>query len=197
MISKANLWDQKITSLREAFSPQRVAIRAKAEKDAHDLLEANLGKFNPDKLHHLLNELVSTDLVDGKLVCNRFGQAFRGAHADSVIKAWQQFNTWSVRLWQEPDARLERLLDDYREQKALHNAGLPLPTLILYLRDPSRYNIWLPALVRGLKRLSGFVKSSKTAAAYWSYNDAVNEVKKHYSLKPQEVDYILWQLDLA
>jgi hypothetical protein len=187
-----DLWDLQIARWRaEHLPPERIAARREAEQEARKLLEDNLGHLDGETLERFL-ELLNADFYDGKPGYTRFGQAFRGANRKLIVEHLDQFNAWSTRLWREHEPDLYDLLDEFWQQKALPGAGRSLPTMILYLRDPSRYNIWIPTLKGGLERLTDSVTNwERSGAAYRQYNDAVNQVRTRYGLQPQEIDVIL------
>lgn len=189
---KADQWAQQIALWQaEHLPPERIATRQEAEGEARELLEANLGRFDEETLRRFF-ELVNADFFAGKPRRDRFSPAFVGAYANRIVEQLERFNDWAVRLWQVPKLDLESLLDAFWEQKPISYAGTSLPTMVLYLRDPARYNIWLNPMSRGLERLTDFVAGREDGAGYLRYNDAVDKVRIRYDLQPQEMDLILW-----
>ncbi len=185
-------WEQRIADWQaEHLPPERVAARHEAEQEARKLLEEELGCLDSETLDRFLR-LLNSDLYGGQPNQTRFGQAFRGANRMHILDHLEQFNAWSTRLWEEPEPHLYKLLDEFWQQKDLPGAGGSLPTMILYLRDPSRFNIWIPTLIHGVERIMGSLTNwESSGAAYRQYNDTVNKVRQRYSLQPQEIDVIL------
>lgn len=182
-------------------SSEFISVRKNAEDKARYLMKINLGHFDKNMLEYFL-KLANTEFVTRynkkyykiNETSTRFQRAFKGANAKNIIEHLDFFNDWSVRIWKEPESSLEGLLDLFWETRFIPGAGTSLPTLLLYLRDPSQYNIWLPYTAQGLERLTGFVTGSvRSGANYLRYNNLVNEkVRKKYDLQPQEVDFILF-----
>jgi hypothetical protein len=185
-------WAERIASWRkEHLSQERVDARREAEQEARKLMESHLGHFDEQPLNRFLT-LLNADFSNDQKNYTRFGQAFRGANRKLIVEHLEAFNSWSARLWQAPESDIYALLDEFWQRRELPGAGRSLPTMILYLRDPSRYNIWLPSLIRGLERLTGYVSEwNRSGADYRRYNQAVNEMRNLYDLKPQETDVIL------
>lgn len=190
---RADPWTAKIDQWRkESISPERVAARQEAEAEARALLEENLGRCDEEIVRRFF-ELASADISwrDGQPRRSRFAPAFVGASVNRMVEQLDRFNDWAARLWQAPDAGLDGLLDTFWQKRPIAYAGTSLPTLILYLRDPSRYNIWVQPMAQGLEKMTGVVAGRETGTAYRRYNDAVNQVRQRYNLQPQELDVIL------
>lgn len=186
-------WTDRIEEWRsERIPPQRISARREAEGEARELLESNLGDFDEDLLRRFF-ELANSDYYGGQVRRNRFSPAFVGAYANRIVEQLDLFNEWSARLWQASDEELKRLLDLFWQERPIVFAGTSLPTLILYLRNPDRYNVWLGVMVDGVNRLDGPIPSSTDADAYFRYNEAVNELRQLYDWQPQETDVILWE----
>jgi uncharacterized protein (DUF2461 family) len=187
-----DVWAKQIARWQaEHLPPERIATRQEAEGEARELLEANLGRFDEEILRRFF-ELANADFYGGQVRRNRFSPAFVGAYANRIVEQLELFNDWSARLWQVPEPELEDLLNAFWEQKPIAYAGTSLPTLILYLRDPSRYNIWLQITARGLECMTDLVTGHGSGTAYLRYNDAVNQLRLRYDLQPQEMDVILF-----
>ena len=192
---KSDPWAERIARWR--LSPERIAARCQAEDEARKLLEDNLGRFDDEMMHRFLR-LINTDFYEGQPRHDRFAPGFLGSIAKELVANLASFNDWSVRIWQSPESDLYDLLDKFWEQKAVPGAGISLPTTMLYLRDPSHYNVWLHYLADGLERITDFATSKKrSGATYQQYNEAVNQIRMRYNLQPQEVDVILWMAKTA
>ena len=71
-----------------------------------------------------------------------------------------------------------------------------LATLLLYLSDPDRYNIWVPTTWKALahlKRISEY-KHTNWGKDYLQFNMAANSFRDTYKLRPQEVDWFLFSV---
>ena len=189
--SDANEIDKIIGAIREIhLPPSRIEARQEAEAAARELFDDNVGKFDEPTLRQFF-EFVNTDYFNGQPRHNRFSPAFIGATANAIIDQLEQFNDWTDLLWQAKPQDLEELLDLFWEEKPIAFAGTSLPTLILYLRDPQKYSIWLDPMVKGFNRLTGASISRETGTNYLRYCQAVKKLREQHNLHPQEMDVIL------
>lgn len=114
-----------------------------------------------------------------------------------MIEALTACNYWLERLWNfENDPLFE--IDAFWKasgNRVVKGAGTGLPTMVLYLKEPERFNIWIPFLAKALNKLSGRdFQSNRTRRNYEFYNTIVNDDLRHaFKLAPQETDYILWR----
>ena len=116
-------------------------------------------------------------------------------------EAWQirspssqsAFNHWSEKLWQAAEEDIDTLLDEFWQKNEVAGSGTSLPTAILYLRDPDRYAVWIPAMEHGVKTVLPTLKLQKrrTAAGYRVFNDATQGIREQLALKPQAMDVVL------
>ena len=196
---KDSVWDDTISEWRTTYiTSDLLRIRRNAEGGARDLLESKLGHFSTEELIRFLR-LLNTDWVHESNTegCTRFGLSFIGANRNKIVEHLDAFNEWSALLWTALEPAYERSLDRFWRRRSLPGAGTGLPTALLYLRNPTRFNIWVPFTTRGLAHLTGIdVGPSRTGATYRHYNDAVNQsVRSVYDLQPQEVDFILFKAE--
>ena len=75
----------------------------------------------------------------------------------------------------------------------ISGANKGLATLLLYLSDPSLYNIWLPSIERGLVELGEIkrFRGNDYSTYYQCFNNAAINIRNRYGLQPQEVDWAL------
>jgi hypothetical protein len=174
---------------------QFLNVRINAETQAHKLLDNRLRRFTAQDLDDFL-KLLNTEFLPwkNKATYTRFAQSFIGANAKNIVKHLSAFNDWSPHFWTAPESELSKWLDLFWDTNPIPGAGIGLPTAILYLRNPSHYNIWLPYTAAGLEYLTGLITGeNRTAATYQEYNNAVNQlVRSAYNLQPQAVDFILF-----
>ncbi|MCK4821119.1 hypothetical protein KA005_35470, partial [bacterium] len=83
------------------------------------------------------------------------------------------------------------VLDEFYAQKPIKNAGTAFPSLILYLRNSSAFNLCFKKMEQGLEKLTGFSAAGYSSDSYFNYNNKVNNFKAQYGLQPQEIDIIL------
>ena len=191
VVKRAKEWQSKF------ITPEFVSVRMRAEAGACQLLEEKMGHFSKEDVNRFL-ELCNTELIPWKRqreTLTRFQQSFIGENKRNIIDHSDAFNKWSSRLWNAPDMQVFELLDRFWREKGVLGGGTGFPTLILYLRDPSTYNVWLPFTAKGLKNLTGInIGMDRKADNYIKYNEAVNRlIRLPLHLKPQEIDFILYK----
>lgn len=187
-------WAERIARwLVEHMPPERLQVRLEGEARARTRLEGKAGEFDEADLRQFLADL-NADWWNEKLRNDRFMPAFYGALTNQMVETLDAFNHWVDRIWHAGDVELDNLLDEFWRRLEVKGAGVSLPTAILYLRQPERYNIWLPVMSKGLEAATGFEPGRwRTARAYESYNNALNEFRAKHQLPPQSVDVVLWQ----
>ncbi len=188
-------WAAKIQGwLTADMPPERQETRRQGEVKARALLESKAGRMTESDISEILSA-VSSDLSQGKVTHGRFTPVLVGANAREVASQVEAFNEWTHRLWQAGDDELDAVLDAFWKADPINGAGISLPTVLLYLRDPERYGIWLPFMERGLRRvLSLDLDGSRSAASYRTYNQALQAFVREHELPPQAADAITWRL---
>ena len=193
---------QKVT-LRAEF----LDTRRNAEKKARYLLRRKAGAFTREDLvtflEHCNTEKVPRDGHCGEFPeqeqKSRFGPSFVGQNRNLIVGALDACNQRIAYLWQSAgDARYA--LDRFWEEPQVKGAGTGLPTMLMYLCEPETFSVWLPFLATALGILTGRefptkLRRNRNVDNYLRYNDAVNEcLRRPFRLKPQEIDYILWNI---
>lgn len=185
-------WGKRIAELRKRYSSaEEIEARRKGEALARKILERKAGRFTEDDLSQFMNAL-NRDAAGRN---TRFMPAFYGVQVHRMANTLEAFNYWVERLWKAEDHRLDEELDAFWDAHEVGGAGISLPTAILYLRDPQRYNVWLRIMEAGLRKVTDFQPGPyEKASSYRAYNEAVLAFRERYGLEPQEVDLILWAL---
>jgi hypothetical protein len=105
---------------------------------------------------------------------------------------------WITRLWQaKKDDELSVLELFWQPRpRPVNGAGTGLPTVILYLKRPATYSVWLPKLSKALSSITGeTLPCDQEVHNYGRYNQAVDRCFRiEVKVEPQEIDYILWRL---
>jgi hypothetical protein len=127
---------------------------------------------------------------------NRFSPAFMGRTLDVLVDPIETFNEWTSRLWNaRDDVTAEQAVDAIlKDPTAFPGAGRSYPTVLMYLRDSSRYAVWLRQTHRGLAAISSFgdpVGRTGGVARYLRYCEAANRLAQEQGLEPQELDAVL------
>ena len=189
----ANQWSEKIAAWVKELDPIQLQTRLQGETKARQLLESKLGEFTEDDLRTFAQNL-SADWYRNAVRYDRFKPAFSDPQVNMLIRSLSSFNPWVKQIWQATDEQLDSLLDQFWNTTAVHGGGITLPTALLYLKDPEKYNIWLDITTQGLQIAANFQPGrKKTAAGYRLYNQVMNDFRKRHNLKPQILDIILWQ----
>lgn len=199
-------WVKLINSIRQDVTLKQEFLQARlqAENEAKALLLNKGGNFSENDMVKFLNlcntEIVPLNDYSIKLrnykTCTRFQLSFIGQNRKLMIKSLDLCNYWILRLWKTKNDPLSDL-SEFWEKKPVPGSGVGLPTMILYLKDPTEYNIWLPFLNDACNLFAGHKLSSKrNIENYLLYNNTViNELRKPFNLEPQEIDYILYRLE--
>jgi len=93
---------------------------------------------------------------------------------------------------------LSKVLKVCLQEQKLKGVGKGLATLLLYLSAPTEFNVWVPATERGLVALGRISKlrAKDPAADYDQFNEAAVDFRNRGKLQPQEMDWVLWKLQL-
>ena len=188
-------WVERIEQWQQEYlPPERLRARQEGESRARALLESKLGRFDEADLRQFMADL-SADWANDKDRQDRFMPALYGSQVNRMVETLDGFNVWTERIWNASDAELDSLLNEFWERLEVSGAGVSLPTALLYLRDPERYNIWIPVMSEGLRITCGFEPGRmRTAHGYRAYNEASNDFRERYGLSPRALDVILWKV---
>ncbi|NYH44768.1 hypothetical protein HNR22_004495 [Micromonospora jinlongensis] len=183
-----------IAWVRQVYGPTLVSSRQAAEQQARELLNEFSGKMSAEQAL-ALGALFNTGEWGGVLRHNRFSPAFVGAAMQRLVDPLDKFNDWTDRLWRRPEGEALQYVDEIlRETQAFPGAGRSYPTMLMYLRDPTRYAMWLQITHRGLvalHRLSEPKNRGGGSERYLRYCEAALNFAKEFNLQPQEIDAVL------
>lgn len=183
-----------IAWVRAEAGAELVHTRAQSEDEARRLLDARAGYMTLEDAR-MLGAFLNSGSWGGIPRRNRFTPAFTGAVLDRLIQPLEPFNDWTARLWRgNEDEALAAMDDILRRADALPGAGRSYPSVLLYLRNPSRFAVWLQVTHRGLTALSDFdepISRRGGVDRYLRYCEAVNGFRTRYGLAAQEADAVL------
>jgi MoxR-like ATPase len=173
-----------------------IETRRAAEDQARALLDDSAGAMDDRQLRELL-KLFNTDSHKGRRYQTRFSPAFVGATANGLAANLGKVNSWTERLWRgsEEDA-LEAIGELLADRTLLPSSGTSYPTMLLYLRAPERFSVWLQPTDRGLQRLRGDYRPSRAPGAgtgddYAEFCAASTEFMRDYEVPPELLDAVL------
>lgn len=171
----------------------RITARKSAESEARNLLVANLGNINSDHLAQLFR-IIDRDFWDGKSKQGRFGVTFQGSNAKKICSQSDKANEWIKAFWQVSEEKVYDLIGRFMKEKPIKGAGYGFPSLILYLRDPQKFNMWLNVMMWGLDYIEGRTFSGALGEDYRKYNQALIDFRIKYKLEPQALDIVVTRI---
>lgn len=180
--------------IRDLYGPELVPSRLEAEQEARDLLTAYAGSMTKEQALEL-GRLFNKGVYGGVLRANRFSPAFVGATMERVVEPLEEFNQWTYRLWLQTseDRALEALDEILRNPTRFPGAGSSYTTMLMYLRNPEKYLVWLRITHDGLAALTGFTEPSDRSGGlprYLKFCTAAQKFASEYDLQPQELDAV-------
>lgn len=193
-----NNLDTRIKAIKAiTHDPRFIAARVKAENVARTLLENKAGKFTETDIELFCklcnNEFVPKNGEWRKQETNtRFGLSFKGQNVNLIKNCLDSFNQGVNALWN--NSTWGPVLNKFWNDD-VKGAGTGMPTMILYLKDPSLFNIWNKNLEVISNELWEIPHSTNRWQNYSSFNNVINEnLRKRYSLLPYEIDYVIFSL---
>jgi len=179
-----------------AYDDAGIEARRGAEDEARSLLDESAGKMDDRQLRELL-KLFNADSHKGRRYQTRFSPAFVGATANGLAANLDKVNAWTERLWSgTEDEAVEAIGELLADRKLLPSSGTSYPTMLLYLRAPERFAVWLQSTDRGLQRLRASYRPSRppgagTAEDYAAFCAAATALMRDYELPPELLDAVL------
>ena len=208
-------WINRIGEYRKVSREEKfLKYRTEGENGARHIINLKCGNFNKIDFMQLFTlcnkECVPPDINTTKLKLKesstRFGSSINGNNVILMIESLDECNQFVADIW-EATTRKDTIdiLDRFWNIGKIRGAGVGFPTIVLYLKDPEKYNIWLPCLSKALDRLpkemsNKYIHKERTNVSnYLAYNDSVNFLfRSHYtcdpSILPQEIDYLLFRI---
>jgi hypothetical protein len=126
----------------EFGGPENTQARAAAEDAARQQLEKLAGTMSQEQAFEL-GRLFNTSAKDGRTRYDRFSPAFQGASIQRLVENLDSFNEWTARIWRSSEDDAVAAFDEVlRDRSRLPNAGTSYPSMLMYLRNPTRYAVW-------------------------------------------------------
>jgi len=170
------------------FKSKQLQPKIDREKDAWQLLEKYRGQYTREVLIHIFD---TVDFFRNK--ARWFGALLATPNRNLIFESEPNIiNQWLETLLfsgQEPESTLDICLKKLK----IKGASKGLATLLLYLSNPVKYNIWVNATQNGLLvlgRISEF-KGNDWGENYAQFNKAATEFRIKHGFQPQEVDWAL------
>jgi len=145
----------------------------------------NLKDFSSDDLRKILQTIRD---MNGTIDRRNFKTIL--TNFDAVKKAL-------MTIWQETEISDKLIIQTFKDLKG--TAAIPgLLSNVLFLKERNKYNICVPATIKGLKNLGLFKLERDSISAgedYINFNTVVNKFKQEEGLHPETVDWLLWKVD--
>ena len=171
-------------------SSHRISVRTSAEKEAASIISSHLGTLTSDQLAQVL-KLADKDFDNGKEKLGRFGLTFLGANSAKIYSNIDIANNVIRQLWEKPEAEVFSSIDQLLKTKPLPGAGIGFYSLIPYLRDPQKFNIWIDVMIWAVEAVEKRPFKKRSGNDYREYDAAVNAFRDYFQLEPQTLDIIL------
>ncbi|MBW1782369.1 MAG: EVE domain-containing protein [Deltaproteobacteria bacterium] len=186
-------FSRKVQIWRKDRCPtERISYRERKEREALRVLQGGTEALSREQLERAL-DLLNADFFRGKEYSKRFGLALTGNNRVNLLKNIARVNEWISRFLSAKASEVSNLISEFLEDHP-PGTGIAFASLMLYLKNPQKYSIWLPAMIKGVNILTNAGFTERSGRAYLSYNDEVQRLRKIFDLAPQEPD-ILFSLD--
>lgn len=170
---------------------ERLDYRKAREKEARGILEKQpISQMTEGDWLRFLN-VANNDLWDGRELNTRFGVALRGNNRVTMMSNISRLNSCTEEIWNCTEGNIEEVLNKWWNNP-ITGIGTSFPTLLLYLKNPGKHNLWIPTMNLGLEIITGKKLSlRRTYGNYLKYNNEVSDFLKKFGMAPQEADIIL------
>jgi hypothetical protein len=176
------------SNLYKELTQKYLQPKIERERRAWKLLIQYRAKYTYD----ILKEIFDTvDLYEGGK--RWFGALLATPNRNLIFEAdLRAINEWFEKLlFSEPDPKAA--LDSCLGKNKIKGASKGLATVLLYLSNPEKYNVWVNATQEGLNILNriGDLKGKEWGQNYLRFNKAATEFRVAYNLPAQGVDWVL------
>lgn len=176
------------SAIYKDFKENHITYKKKREQEAWNLINSNKGKFTEDLLNRIF-DIVDLDKNNSRWFGPLLAKPNRNLIFESSI---EKINKW-INVILGSNNNLEKALNTCSSTLKIKGASKGLASLILYLSDPDKYNIWVNKTQQGLfvlNRISN-LKDKNWGTNYLIFNESANKFKNKYSLNSREIDWIL------
>ena len=165
-----------------------IAIKIDRETLGWKLLQENRGKYSKQ----ILNQVF--DAVDGVgTKAYHFGSLLATPNRNLIFKTpIEEINEW-VETLLFSDIELDQKFQECLVNNKIKGASKGIVTLLLYLSDSEKYNVWVNATEKGLSIVERIpdLKGKHWGQNFQTFNKEAIEFRNSYGFKPQEVDWVL------
>lgn len=176
----------------QAQPAARLERRRQAIEAARGKIVEKLGRLTEADLRELF-ALFNSDLVDGRVMANRFATGLIGNNANLLVGRLGAVNQAVQMLWAADDAWIVEQLGSMRRGGSLPGGGWLFPTIILHTREPERFLPLTEAMAEGLAALDGGLKISlRNGQGYLDYCARTRALLTTHHISPHFADILLW-----
>ncbi len=189
--SKQNV-EATIAEIRNEFiPPERISFRKSAEGKARRLLEENLGRITVERFDEIFRE-IDSDFWGGEKRQGRFGWIVAGKNKKEILaNDLSKLNKFVLEVFGNENLTA---VDDLIRDLSFVSYGLA--SILLYLRNPEKYNVFLRKRSKALKLVYPDARTELDhfGRDYPYYNEFAAKLRDQFGLVPQEVDLVLSNL---
>lgn len=172
---------------------ERVRIRKFFEDIVISIIQDNLRNLTEFELEWIMNLIdfdyfKSVTIPKGNPQSRRFGSLFAESNKRKILNNdMDDINECILEIYcRENIDRADEFI------RNINGIGEGFVSLLLYLKDRSKYNVMLDQTVKGIEKIFNTrIPSGSFKRRYEVYNKLANELRRCLSLEPQEVDLIL------
>lgn len=181
-----------ISKIRSEYAPrERIELRTEYEKKANEKILESIDSLSWESFEEIIS-LINTDIWVGQISNSRFHPTFSIPNMN-LMKSHDisEIKTLFVTAFVNEDAsKIDEVVSNI---KGINYAAA---SLLFYIKNSDRYNAFFPVTLRGLK----LVYPEKTKELRYSkpfeenyklFNSLCGDLKKEFSLGPQELDIVL------
>ena len=185
---------ERIREIRSRALPDyRLPVRRIGEADARALLADKAGDFAPDDFRRFARSAGADQWNQSRPSIARWGPGLSQPQINNWVAHIDDTNRAIGELWRSQTDRTYEVYDRLRAARA--PGGDMLASMVLYLKDPDRFAVKIPALEQGAIAL-GILQPGRTHD-YKEFNEAVQRWRTEFEVPPTEVDVILVENDPA
>ena len=159
---------QEISQIRKAYVPsQRIKKRSEYEKKARDIIQKNLSTLSWEKLYSAIS-LIDSDFWKEEEIDGRFFPLFGKPNRNRIsTNDIGQIRNLLYTIFVKEDLRK---IDE--QISRLNGMGYGSASLLFYIKDKSRYNVFLRVTTKGIRAIypeeARSLRYSGTTTVSWS-----------------------------
>jgi EVE domain len=184
-----------LQSALSGLDETRLETRRTSEQEARELLDRSAGAMTESDFNQLF-KLLNSDFYRGRSHLNRLSPAFIGQTGQNLLADLARLNSWTDRIWRGSEGEaLEAVGELLANRGLLPGAGTSYPTILMYLRDPKKWPVWLPITDRGLRAVWTYDSPRKPGSGrlpdYEAFSASAREFIDEYEVAPELLDSVL------